>query len=85
MAGSERRRSAFLDEFYKGKAKPAPTTREKEELPHAGFKRRRKGLPLWALAGVSAILFCLIAVGASSAMIWLRHLGSVFDVRWSGD
>lgn len=85
LAVKERRRSAFLDEFYEGPEGSAAPSQVQEERPHAEFRRRRKGVPLWILAGVSGILFCAIAVGGSSAMIWLRHLGSVFDVHWSGD
>jgi hypothetical protein len=85
LAGKKRRRSVFLDEFYKEPERHAATSRAKEEHSHADFRRRRKGAPLWVLAGVSGIALCLIAVGGSSAMIWLRHLGSIFNVHWAGD
>jgi len=36
------------------------------------------------LFGLSFVL-CVIAVAGSSAMIWLRKLGTLFGVEWSGD
>ncbi len=42
-------------------------------------------MPIWAFAVILTIVLCLIAVGGSTAMIWLRHLGAVVDVHWAGD
>lgn len=81
----KRRRSAYLEEFYREARSPQPEPNSGIEQPHVGVRRRRKGMPIWLLTSILGIVFCLIAVGGSSAMIWLRHLSSIFDVHWTGD
>lgn len=85
-AGARGRRSAYLAEFYNGR--DAPPERKDSRPDTAKFalrRRRRKRVPVWILAASLGLVFCLIAIAGSSAIIWLRALGNVFDVRWSGD
>ena len=77
--GRPRRRSAFREEFYKGQESASDQRSEPEYAP------RRRRMPLWALAVILTIVLCLIAVGGSTAMIWLKNLAALVDVRWAGD
>ena len=77
-----RRRSTFRDEFYKD-ARPPPQASKRRHRGSAGRGSRR--FPLWVTVGGLGMLFCVIAVGGSSAMIWLRQLGAMFGVHWVGD
>lgn len=79
---SKRRRSAFRDEFYKDR-RDAPRARASGKGGQDLRVARR--LPLWVTVGGLGVLFCIIAVGGSSAMIWLRQLGAMFGVYWIGD
>jgi Flp pilus assembly protein TadB len=79
---AERRRSSFRDEFYKD-ARRAPRASGSSKRGQNGRTVRR--LPLWVTVGGLGVLFCIIAVGGSSAMIWLRQLGAMFGVYWIGD
>ncbi len=79
VTGRTHRRSAFREEFYKGQASVS------DEPPDSQPTPRRHRMPIWALAVILTIVLCLIAVGGSTAMIWLRHLGAVVDVHWAGD
>jgi len=77
-----RRRSTFRDEFYKD-SRPPPRPRA---LPRRGNQSNgARRLPLWVTVGGLSVLLCIIAVGGSSAMIWLRKLGAIFGVYWVGD
>jgi hypothetical protein len=76
-------RTDFRAEFYRGGASSKKTgtaaARRAEEL-----RRKRKVsifLPMFGLL----FLLCVIAVAGSSAVIWLRKLGTIFGVEWSGD
>jgi hypothetical protein len=40
---------------------------------------------VWVPVFGLTFLLCVIAVAGSSAMIWLRKLGALFGVQWSGD
>ncbi len=79
--GRPHRRSAFREEFYKGQASKSdePAEPEPESAP------RRHRIPIWAFAVILPIVLCLIAVGGSTAMIWLRNLAALVDVHWAGD
>ena len=79
---AKRRRSTFRDEFYKDARSPPRVTTSKARGQDGHGTRR---LPLWVTVGGLGVLFCIIAVGGSSAMIWLRHLGAMFGVYWVGD
>lgn len=79
---AERRRSAFRDEFYKDNRR-APRAGRSAQRGQDGRAGRR--LPLWVTLGGLGMLLCIIAVGGSSAMIWLRQLGAMFGVYWIGD
>lgn len=84
QAAARRRRSAFRAEFYKdADARRRPGASQ----PAAGgvHRRRVQRLPFWVSVGSLGVLFCLIAIGGSSAMIWLRRLGALFGVHWIGD
>lgn len=76
-------RTDFRAEFYRGRVPGKKTgsaaTRRAEDL-----RRKRKVSILVPLFGL-LFLFCVIAVAGSSAMIWLRKLGILFGVEWSGD
>jgi len=85
LAETRRQRSAFLDEFYKGKDRPVSKSGETEQRTPAEFGHHKKRTPLWLLASLSGITLCIIAVGGSSAMIWLKNLARLFGVHWSGD
>jgi len=74
-------RSAFREEFY---SENTPVRKKTPSAKRAARSRRRKVsifLPMFGLF----FLLCLIAVAGSSAMIWLRKLGTIFGVEWSGD
>lgn len=77
-------RTDFRAEFYHD---PDAAERRRAARARAADtgKGRRQRVPLFVMVGCSAILFCIIAVGGSSAMIWLRNLGALFDVYWTGD
>ncbi len=77
--GRPHRRSAFREEFYKGQAAKSgePPEPESASRPHR--------IPIWALAVILTIVLCLIAVGGSTAMIWLKNLAALVDVHWAGD
>lgn len=77
--GRPHRRSAFREEFYKGQVSKSDEPPEPEAAP------RRHRIPIWALAVILTIVLCLIAVGGSTAMIWLKNLAALVDVRWAGD
>lgn len=78
---ANRRRSAFRDEFYKdGRKQPSGGSKAR-----GGANGGPRRLPLWLTVGGLGVLLCIIAVGGSSAMIWLRKLGALFGVYWVGD
>lgn len=79
---AKRRRSAFRDEFYKDN-REAP--RRNASAQRGDDTQGARRLPLWVTVGGLGVLLCIIAVGGSSAMIWLRHLGAMFGVYWVGD
>jgi hypothetical protein len=79
VTGRANRRSAFREEFYKGQ------TSEIDEAPEPESAPRRRRIPIWAFAVILTIVLCLIAVGGSTAMIWLKNLAAVVDVHWAGD
>lgn len=77
-------RSAFRAEFYRDEDEA-----ERRRIARARAddlrKGRRKRIPLAVTISAFAILLCIIGIGGSSAMIWLRELGALFDVYWTGD
>lgn len=77
-----RRRSSFRDEFYK-ESRPPPRTVKPKRRGVGGRGSRR--FPLWVTVAGLGVMLCIIAVGGSSAMIWLRQLGATFGVYWIGD
>jgi hypothetical protein len=79
---AERRRSSFREEFYKDSRRAPRANRSAQRNQDSRAARR---LPLWVTVGGLGVLFCIIAVGGSSAMIWLRQLGAMFGVYWIGD
>jgi hypothetical protein len=79
---AKRRRSAFRDEFYKDSRQTPRASGTGQRGKDLGGARR---LPLWVTVGGLGVLLCVIAVGGSSAMIWLRQLGAMFGVYWVGD
>ena len=76
-------RTAFRAEFYRDSS---PTAKSKAASARAAAeqRRRRKASIFLPLVGLFFLL-CVIAVAGSSAMIWLRKLGTLFGVEWSGD
>ena len=76
-------RSEFRDEFYSN-ATPTKKTRG-ASARRAGSRGRRRKVSIWLPLFGLFFLLCLIAVAGSSAMIWLRKLGTLFGVEWSGD
>jgi hypothetical protein len=81
----QRRRSAFRDEFYANRAY-APASREADKKPRrAGNRRHTKAVPFWVAVGLLGIVFCIIAVGGSAGMIYLREIANFFGVYWAGD
>lgn len=82
QVAAERRRSSFRDEFYKDVRKPRKAVKRSGASAGRTVKVR---LPLWMTAAGLGVLFCIIAIGGSSAMIWLRKLGALFGVYWVGD
>jgi Flp pilus assembly protein TadB len=79
VTGRQHRRSAFRQEFYKGQAS------QPDEPPDPQSAHRPHRIPIWALAVILTIVLCLIAVGGSTAMIWLKNLAALVDVHWAGD
>jgi len=80
---ADRQRSAFRSEFYtdsQGRKKNAGGSKKND-----GGSRRRRRVSVWVPVFGLTFLFCVIAVAGSSAMIWLRKLGALFGVHWSGD
>ena len=75
--------SAFRSEFYR--EEPDAQKRAAAARALNRGRTRRKRVPLAITLGCFALLLCIIAVGGSSAMIWLRKLGAVFGVYWEGD
>jgi hypothetical protein len=77
-------RSAFRAEFYQN-----DDDAERRRIARARAEGQRKGrrrrIPLAVSLGAFGILLCIIGVGGSSAMIWLRKLGALFGVYWTGD
>ena len=82
--GGSNRRSAFRSEFYADRdARKKDGSSSKRNDGAAGKRRRR--FSVWVPVFGLSFLFCIIAVAGSSAMIWLRKLGAIFGVHWSGD
>ena len=84
-ASRQQRRSAFREEFYGGhdaRARYLPV-----QVPPVGFtlRLRKSKRPLWVAAAGFGIVFCMIAVGGSTAMIWLRQVAALFGVHFIGD
>ena len=77
-------RSAFRDEFYT-EATPVNKSRAAAAARREAAKKRRRKVSIWLPLFGLFFLLCLIAVAGSSAMIWLRKLGALFGVEWSGD
>jgi hypothetical protein len=80
-----RRRSAFREEFY---ADRRPSELDAAvPMREARRKSRRRTRKVSFMLPVFSLFFllCIIAVAGSSAMIWLRKLGALFGVEWSGD
>jgi hypothetical protein len=80
-----RGRSAFREEFY---ADRRPDVKDASAKQTAAQSRARKGkgkVPAWLPAFSLLFILCIIAVAGSSAMIWLRKIGALFGVEWSGD
>ena len=87
MAKSRARRggrTAFREEFYADVRPTQKKSKSSAQRRAAAQRRRRKVSILLPLFGLGFIL-CIIAVAGSSAMIWLRKLGTLFGVEWSGD
>ena len=79
-----RQRSAFRSEFYtdsEARKKSASGSKKND----GGSGKRRRRVSVWVPVFGLTFLFCVIAVAGSSAMIWLRKLGALFGVHWSGD
>lgn len=80
----KRSRTDFRAEFYRdGSDDERRRLAAQRALDRA--RKRRGRVPLAVTLGCFGILLCIIAVGGSSAMIWLRKLGAVFGVYWEGD
>ena len=78
-------RSSYRDEFY-ADVKPDQIKKQAPALTWVSASRRRKRkVPLYVPLFGLGFLLCIIAVVGSSAMIWLRKLGTLFGVEWSGD
>ena len=77
------RRSAFRAEFYQGNDAEKRRAAAAARAVHRGRQRQR--VPLMVTVGCLGIVLCMIAVGGSSAVIWLRKLGALFGVHWAGD
>tara|TARA_R110000787_G_scaffold89896_12_gene190225 strand:- start:68 stop:352 length:285 start_codon:yes stop_codon:yes gene_type:complete len=82
QSAEQRKRSSFREEFYREGDDKKPARKKANQS--RGRKRKRK-LPVWTYVATFGILFCVLAVIGSSAMIWLRKLGAVFGVYWEGD
>ncbi len=76
-------RGAYRDQFY-GDATPTRKKRAASARGAVSKRPRRKVSIFLPLLGLFFLL-CLIAVAGSSAIIWLRKLGALFGVEWSGD
>ena len=86
MANSKTKRggrTAFRAEFYQD-GRQAKKAASKSVRGGASNARRRKASIFLPIVGLFFLL-CVIAVGGSSAMIWLRKLGALFGVTWTGD
>lgn len=81
----QRRRSAFREEFYASGARVPASRDVNKERRHVEYRRRRKTASFWVVAGVLGITFCMIAVGGSAGMIYLREIADFFGVHWVGD
>jgi len=80
---TKRQRSEFRSEFYREDDEEA--RRRLARARAAAARGRRQRMPLLVTVGSLGILLCIIAVGGSSAVIWLRKLGALFGVQWAGD
>ncbi|MDA1325589.1 MAG: hypothetical protein O3C34_12660 [Proteobacteria bacterium] len=76
-------RTDFRAEFYRSGASGKKTGAAAARRAQALISKRKVSIlvPLFGLL----FLLCVIAVAGSSAMIWLRKLGTIFGVEWSGD
>jgi len=81
QSAEKRKRSTFREEFYREGDEKKPARKKNG----AGSQKRKRKLPVWTYVATFGILFCVLAVIGSSAMIWLRKLGAVFGVHWEGD
>ena len=79
------RRSAFREEFYQDRR----TVDHEPSAPKGAVKsrarRHRRTVSVWLPVFGLSFMFCILAVAGSSAMIWLRKLGTLFGVEWAGD
>jgi hypothetical protein len=80
-----RQRSAFRSEFYADRNPHKKDSGASRRNDGSGSGRRRRRVSVWVPVFGLTFLFCVIAVAGSSAMIWLRKLGALFGVHWSGD
>lgn len=81
QAAAERRRTSFREEFYKDSSARSRASRQATNARRGNTRR----FSPWVTVSGLGILLCLIAIGGSSAMIWLRRLGALFGVHWVGD
>lgn len=79
------RRSAFREEFYADRKPDDGEAAAKRRAAQMRTRRRRRKVSVFLPIFGLFFMLCIIAVAGSSAMIWLRKLGALFGVEWSGD
>ena len=83
--GRSANRSAFREEFYADRKPDKGDANANRLAAQARVRRRRRKVSVYVPVFGLFFLLCIIAVAGSSAMIWLRKLGQLFDVEWAGD
>lgn len=83
--GRSSNRSAFREEFYADNRPDDQEIRLKNRAAQMRSRRRRRKASVMIPVFSLFFVLCIIAVAGSSAMIWLRKLGALFGVEWSGD
>jgi hypothetical protein len=81
---ANRQHNVFRDEFYRD-GKNSNSAKKSNARKSNNRSRGKKKMAGWVYVASSAILLCVIAVAGSSAVIWLRKLGALFGVNWTGD
>ena len=83
--GSSVKQSAFRAEFYTERRAQKKDSNASRRDDRSRSGKRRRHMPVWVPVFGLGFLLCVIAVAGSSAMIWLRKLGAMFGVHWTGD